>query len=90
MTVRRCLDCGQPTRYGSRCLDCLRRHRRGWAWSSRRDPWLADHPDCAACSAPATEVGHIVARSRGGADVGNLQSLCHACHAFKTTREQRP
>lgn len=36
----------------------------------------------------ATDVDHIVARSRGGSDDrDNLQSLCHACHSRKTNAE---
>lgn len=36
----------------------------------------------------ATDVDHIVPRSRGGQDVlDNLQSLCHACHSKKTATQ---
>jgi 5-methylcytosine-specific restriction protein A len=88
MTARACLDCGEPSRAGSRCPDCDRGHRLGWAWSARRDVWLAYHPECASCGVPATEVDHLVARFRGGQDVDNLQSLCHPCHVAKTARER--
>ena len=87
MSASPCLDCGEPTRAGSRCADCAPRHRLGWAWSATRTTWLAGHPSCAGCGAMATEVDHVVPRARGGGHDGNLQSLCHRCHAAKTARE---
>jgi 5-methylcytosine-specific restriction endonuclease McrA len=89
MTARSCLGCGTLVRKGSRCPDCQRRHQLGWAWSARRDVWLAYHPECASCGATATEVDHVVPRAAGGGGEGNLQSLCRACHVAKTTRERR-
>jgi 5-methylcytosine-specific restriction enzyme A len=89
MTARSCLDCGGLVSNGSRCRACSRQHKLGWAWSNRRTSWLAAHPECAACGATATEVDHIVPRSRDGGEDGNLQSLCHGCHVAKTTRERR-
>lgn len=36
----------------------------------------------------ATEVDHIVPKSRGGTDVPqNLQAICKQCHQLKTHRE---
>jgi hypothetical protein len=33
----------------------------------------------------ATDVDHIIAKSKGGTDAySNLQSLCHRCHSQKT------
>jgi 5-methylcytosine-specific restriction endonuclease McrA len=89
MTTRACLDCSTLVSNTSRCPDCDRRHRLGWAWSGRRDVWLAYHPACASCGAPATEVDHVLPRAAGGGEDGNLQSLCHGCHVSKTTRERR-
>lgn len=41
-----------------------------------------DHA-CVNCGAPASDVHHIVPRSRGGLDVlGNLASLCLTCHGL--------
>jgi 5-methylcytosine-specific restriction protein A len=37
---------------------------------------------------PATEVDHIIPRSKGGThDLANLQSLCHECHAEKSAAD---
>lgn len=37
---------------------------------------------------PATDVDHVIPRSRGGTDrFDNLQSLCHSCHSRKTVME---
>src|SRR5512139_1258783 len=52
----------------------------------RREPLCRDpfhvHPEQLL---PATDVDHIVPKSKGGTDVeSNLQSLCHACHSRKT------
>lgn len=62
-------------------------HARGYgaAWRELRARFLRAHPRCAACGEPATDVDHVVARVRGGADEwANLQALCHACHSRKT------
>ncbi|MEX3820460.1 HNH endonuclease [Paraburkholderia sp. BR14262] len=54
---------------------------------------LREHPLCAECwrkgrVTDATEVDHIKRLEDGGTDEpGNLQSLCHDCHAEKTSRE---
>ena len=89
MSARRCLDCPTLIRRESRCADCERRHRLGWVWSATRDAWLAAHPGCALCGAPATEVDHIVPRAWGGGHTGNLQSLCQRCHRAKTAGQRR-
>lgn len=61
-------------------------------WLRLRLLWLADHPLCVECERagkvePGVDVDHIV--PHGGdwgrfLDVGNLQSLCKACHGAKT------
>lgn len=39
------------------------------------------------CGKPATHVDHVIARSKGGADIlNNLVSLCPSCHSRKTVR----
>jgi HNH endonuclease/Helix-turn-helix domain len=65
----------------------------GSQWRRLREWVLAREPLCRACLAqgrtePATDVDHIVARSRGGSDEpSNLQALCASCHARKTASE---
>lgn len=61
--------------------------RRGYGrpWRELRASFLAEHPRCADCAAPATEVDHIISLRRGGAnDAANLRALCKPCHARKT------
>lgn len=52
-----------------------------------RDQWA-----CVKCNADAEDVDHIVPLAQGGEPyaLGNLQSLCRACHHHKTQQEQRP
>ena len=89
MTIQRCW-CGELHRKGLRHIrPRASASERGYgaSWRRVRDAHLADHPDCARCGAPATDVDHRVSRARGGdEDDDNLQSLCHACHARKTAR----
>ena len=62
----------------------------GSSWQKLRAFVLSNEPLCRECMGrgeivPATDVDHIVPRSRGGSDdEANLQSLCHACHSRKT------
>lgn len=62
-------------------------------WRKRRELQLLREPLCRACKAAgrlvaATDVDHIIALRKGGADhFDNYQSLCHACHSAKTARE---
>ena len=65
----------------------------GARWRRLRAQVLREEPLCRACLgvgrvAPATEVDHIVPRSKGGPDDrANLQSLCKSHHSEKTKRE---
>ena len=67
------------------------RHQRGYGtrWYRLRAYILArDSGLCRVCGRPASEVDHIVPKSRGGTDdEDNLQTICTACHAQKTARE---
>lgn len=55
------------------------------AWRRIRDAVLAEEPVCA-CGAQATEVDHIVARSRGGDDRReNLRGICKPCNLARNT-----
>ena len=63
-------------------------------WERKRQATLArDKFLCQECLRKgrltvATEVDHIIPLEEGGTDEGsNLQSLCHDCHALKTTIE---
>jgi len=95
MRALACLDCGQPTRNGSRCRACVHRREQargtstqqgyGADWRRIRAAFLAANPWCVLCGAAATDVDHVVPRRRGGTDDwSNLRSLCHPCHSRKT------
>jgi 5-methylcytosine-specific restriction endonuclease McrA len=61
-------------------------------WKDIRRRQLARVPLCQGCpgTVPAVEVDHVVPLSQGGSkrDPANLQSLCRACHATKTSEEK--
>lgn len=85
----RCAACDAERRRLARAAERPRptAARRGYgaAWQALRACFLAAHPRCRACGAPATDVDHVVARAKGGTDEwGNLQPLCGACHRRKT------
>jgi 5-methylcytosine-specific restriction endonuclease McrA len=60
-------------------------------WRRRRARYLAEHPDCARCSEPATVVDHVLPLSAGGADdESNYQSLCKTCHdSWKQAQDRK-
>lgn len=65
-----------------------------YGWEYRRSKHLLAEPWCRTCAAKglrvrATDVDHVVPH-RGNVELflhGELQSLCHACHAAKTLAE---
>ena len=65
----------------------------GWAWQKLRKAVLDLNPCCVHCelmgrTTAATEVDHIVAKSKGGTDEeSNLCALCISCHSIKSCRE---
>lgn len=72
------------------------RHERGYgtAWTKLRETiLLRDRGLCQPCEehgriTPAIAVDHITPKALGGTDApGNLQSICHTCHAEKTALE---
>ena len=74
------------------CADAARepghnRHYNTARWKRLRLMKIRRNPLCQApgCTAPATDVDHIVSIADGGDDShGNLQALCHPCHSRKT------
>jgi len=58
--------------------------QRGYGphWQKIRSRYLALHPRCEQCGAPATTVHHKVRLRDGGSNrVENLESLCQPCHS---------
>jgi 5-methylcytosine-specific restriction protein A len=75
------------------------RHARGYggAWERLRKAILIrDGFACQVCKqqgvlCAATQVDHIIPKSRGGTDErDNLQAICGSCHKQKTARESNP
>jgi 5-methylcytosine-specific restriction protein A len=61
------------------------------AWRALRVRFLAIHPVCQDCAAPATDVDHILAvRSHPWLRLewSNLRAYCHSCHSKRTNRDQ--
>lgn len=68
--------------------------QRGYttAWDKARAAFLADHPRCARCGAPATVVHHIKAHRGDPAlmwNRGNWQAVCAPCHNGPCAHEDR-
>lgn len=63
---------------------------RGGTWTRTAKLHKAVHYKCAQCGRLDTlETDHIVPIHQGGSDSWtNLQSLCHECHALKTSNER--
>ena len=63
---------------------------RSTAWRDARSAFLAEHPACARCGAPATVVDHTVPH-RGDPvlfwDRRRWQALCASCHGRKTAAQ---
>lgn len=67
----------------------------GRAWQIKRDAWAKTHPYCAdpfgfhhGQLVPMKIVDHIQPRKLGGKDdESNYQSLCGACHNYKTAHD---
>lgn len=62
-------------------------------WRRCRAAYLSVHPFCAAggCSAPATDVDHILSiRQRPDLRLAwsNLRAMCHPCHSRRTATDQ--
>jgi 5-methylcytosine-specific restriction protein A len=67
--------------------------QRGYdaAWEATARAFLAEHPDCETCGAPATDVDHRDGKGPlgpAGHDHFNLRALCHPCHSARTARDQ--
>ena len=73
----------------------MSKKRYGRAWKRIRDRYASQHPNCELCLmtmrvSKATEIHHIVPISRGGKHIeANLMALCHECHTWIHTREQK-
>ncbi len=86
--------CAEHSRKDRQRVDARRgtATQRGYGanWRRLRNWYIKTHPLCATCEAKgrlvaATDVDHIVPRSKGGEDdEDNLQSLCRHCHSTKT------
>jgi 5-methylcytosine-specific restriction protein A len=68
--------------------------RRGYGrrWRVWRQVILARDPVCRwpGCTAPSTDVDHIVPKAAGGSDLEtNLRGLCHSHHSAVTARGTR-
>lgn len=68
--------------------------QRGYdsAWEKARGAFLAEHPDCAMCGAPATTVDHKIPHRGNMVLFWNKslwQSLCTSCHNRHKQRLER-
>jgi 5-methylcytosine-specific restriction enzyme A len=80
----RCPDHQQPARSGTTGY--------GASWRRARDAYIAAHPRCERCPAPAVDVHHRDGRhpSEPGANAWhNLESLCRSCHRRATEHAKR-
>lgn len=84
--------CEECTRQRQQAHDAARPSsaRRGYdaRWRAIRDRYLAEHPMCALCGRPASEVHHkLPLRAGGSHEWSNLQALCKPCHSSQTAKE---
>ncbi|WP_147164631.1 HNH endonuclease [Pararhodospirillum oryzae] len=96
--VRICPRCGAKVKVGQGCA-CERDERpsaseRGYGvrWQRARAAFLADHPVCVKCGAPATVVDHIFPHKGDQSvfwDKLNWQALCTHCHCSIKQAEER-
>ena len=97
--LRPCARSGCPNltpRGQSYCNDHLqptRRERRyhfygDTSWREFRARYLARHPTCCKCGAPADRVDHIVPVAHGGAmlEEANCRPMCLSCHQSDSAR----
>lgn len=92
---KQCARCGALVRARTYCDDCAQ--ARQWQGAGHgstraqqriREQVLAEEPVCA-CGAPATEAGHLVARSLGGGyERGNLTGQCRPCNLAQMIRDR--
>jgi 5-methylcytosine-specific restriction protein A len=87
--------CGKHRAITKRAYDRRRpgARARGYdaRWEATRAAYLAEHPDCAQCGAPTTDVDHLDGQGPlgpAGHDPLNLRALCHSCHSARTARDQ--
>jgi 5-methylcytosine-specific restriction protein A len=66
----------------------------GWEWRKKateilkRDRYLCQCENCKGCHLPASEVDHVIPKTRGGTDEdSNLAAINTDCHKEKTRRE---
>ena len=86
--------CAEHKRMMQAKRDAVHRKSKGGVYNSRwaraSKAFLAEHPVCAVCGAPATEVDHIIPHKKDMDlfwDSNNWQALCHSCHSKKTMNE---
>jgi 5-methylcytosine-specific restriction protein A len=96
MALTVCMQPGCPALVAHRWCE---RHRRlsprlkgyGSAWERTRRRFLAGHPRCARCPAPAVHVHHVDGRGPlgpRGHDPANLLALCQSCHNRQTALDR--
>jgi 5-methylcytosine-specific restriction protein A len=94
--------CPAPAEVRGRCKQHAEQARRDWQqrpsrqsrgytydYLKTRRTFLAAHPYCVDCGAPATEAHHIVKLRHGGTnDWANLLPLCGPCHKRRHASER--
>lgn len=65
----------------------------GHTWRKVRNAYIAEHPMCERCGAPALDVHHRDGRHPGEPGANhwtNLEALCRSCHRWETEHTKRP